>query len=109
MAMTEPPRKTAFVKSYGCQMNVYDSTRMQELLTAQGYGHGRQRRNRRTSWFSTPATSARKPSDKVYSELGKVRVMKEERTAQGNDMLIAVAGCVAQAEGAEIIKAAKGR
>jgi tRNA-2-methylthio-N6-dimethylallyladenosine synthase len=104
--MTDTPAKTAFVKSYGCQMNVYDSTRMQELLTAQGYGMADGPEQADLVVLNT-CHIREKASDKVYSELGKVREMKEARAASGKDMLIAVAGCVAQAEGAEILRREK--
>jgi tRNA-2-methylthio-N6-dimethylallyladenosine synthase len=104
--MTDTPAKTAFVKSYGCQMNVYDSTRMQELLTAQGYGLADGPEQADLVVLNT-CHIREKASDKVYSELGKVREMKEARVASGKDMLIAVAGCVAQAEGQEIIRRQK--
>jgi tRNA-2-methylthio-N6-dimethylallyladenosine synthase len=95
--------KTAFVKSYGCQMNVYDSTRMQELLTAQGYAQVDAPENADLVILNT-CHIREKAADKVYSELGRVKVMKQVRQAAGHDMVVAVAGCVAQAEGAEIIK-----
>jgi tRNA-2-methylthio-N6-dimethylallyladenosine synthase len=95
--------KTAFVKSYGCQMNVYDSTRMQELLTAQGYAQVDAPENADLVVLNT-CHIREKAADKVYSELGRVKDMKLARRAAGHDMVVAVAGCVAQAEGAEIIK-----
>ncbi len=104
--MTDTPPKTAFVKSYGCQMNVYDSTRMQELLTAQGYAMADAPEQADLVVLNT-CHIREKASDKVYSELGKVREMKEAQAAIGRDMTIAVAGCVAQAEGAEIARRVK--
>ncbi len=95
--------KTAFVKSYGCQMNVYDSTRMQELLTAQGYAQVDAPEHADLVVLNT-CHIREKAADKVYSELGRVKEMKRARQAAGHDMVVAVAGCVAQAEGAEIIK-----
>jgi tRNA-2-methylthio-N6-dimethylallyladenosine synthase len=100
------PTKKAYVKSYGCQMNVYDATRMEELLAAEGYGK-----------IDTPEEAdlvilntchiREKASEKIYSELGKIRVMKNARASMGSEMKIAVAGCVAQAEGQEILKREK--
>jgi tRNA-2-methylthio-N6-dimethylallyladenosine synthase len=104
--MSETPVKKAFVKSYGCQMNVYDSTRMQELLAAQGYAQTETPEDADLVVMNT-CHIREKASDKVYSELGKVREMKEARQAHGKDMLIAVAGCVAQAEGKEITRREK--
>ncbi len=101
--MTETSPKTAFVKSYGCQMNVYDSTRMQELLAGQGYRQVDAPEQADLVVLNT-CHIREKASDKVYSELGRVKEMKEAQAALGKDMLVAVAGCVAQAEGAEIIK-----
>jgi tRNA-2-methylthio-N6-dimethylallyladenosine synthase len=95
--------KTAFVKSYGCQMNVYDSTRMQELLAAQGYAQVDAPENADLVVLNT-CHIREKASDKVYSELGRIKDMKAARHAVGREMVVAVAGCVAQAEGAEIIK-----
>jgi tRNA-2-methylthio-N6-dimethylallyladenosine synthase len=101
--MTETQRKTAFIKSYGCQMNIYDATRMQELLAAQGYAAADAPDQADLVILNT-CHIREKAADKVYSELGRVKEMKTARQAAGNDMVVAVAGCVAQAEGAEIIK-----
>ncbi len=94
--------KKLFIKTYGCQMNVYDSARMADVLAPLGYA---------------PATSAEdadmvilntchireKAAEKVFSELGRLRPLKAARQAVGADMILAVAGCVAQAEGREIV------
>src|ERR1051325_2252404 len=98
------PRKV-FVKSYGCQMNVYDSNRMAAVLAPQG--------------FVEPAAPAdadlvilntchirEKAAEKVYSELGRLRKLKEAAGGGDRNMLVAVAGCVAQAEGEEILRRA---
>ena len=96
------PRKL-YVKSFGCQMNVYDSRRMADTLAPQGY-------------VETPAAEdadlvilntchiREKAAEKVYSELGRLRRMKDAAATAGRDLVIAVAGCVAQAEGEEIIR-----
>ena len=94
-------RKRVFIKTYGCQMNVYDSERMRDLLSPLGYEPS-----------DTPDGSdlvilntchiREKAAEKVYSELGRLRPLKEAREAGGSSMTITVAGCVAQAEGAEI-------
>ena len=89
-------------------MNVYDSTRMQELLAAQGYAEVDAPDQADLVVLNT-CHIREKASDKVYSELGRVKEMKQARQASGHDMLIAVAGCVAQAEGAEITKRNKVR
>ncbi len=105
--MPETKAKTAYVKSYGCQMNVYDSERMQDVLAGQGYGSAQTPEGADLVILNT-CHIREKASEKVYSELGKLREMKRERAAQGNDMIVAVAGCVAQAEGEEIMTRAKG-
>ena len=94
--------KTFAVKSFGCQMNVYDGDRMAELMAAQGL---------------TPADAAdadlvvlntchirEKATEKVYSDIGRIR---KDAGKQGRAPMIAIAGCVAQAEGAEIVRRAK--
>jgi tRNA-2-methylthio-N6-dimethylallyladenosine synthase len=105
--MTDTPAKTAFVKSYGCQMNVYDSTRMQELLTGEGYAMAGAPEQADLVILNT-CHIREKATDKVYSEVGKVKEMKLARAKQGKDMLIAVAGCVAQAEGVELTRHNRG-
>lgn len=96
--------KRLFIKTYGCQMNVYDSERMADVLRPLGYA-------------TTDAPEAadfvilntchirERAAEKVYSELGKLKQMRERKVARGDGgMTIAVAGCVAQAEGEEIMK-----
>ncbi len=100
---TEKARKHVFIRTYGCQMNVYDSDRMADVLRPLGY-----------DLASTPEQAdlvvlntchiREHASEKIYSELGRLRDAKDERRAEGRDLTIAVAGCVAQAEGAEIMK-----
>jgi tRNA-2-methylthio-N6-dimethylallyladenosine synthase len=98
------PAKRLYIKTYGCQMNVYDSERMADVLAPLGYGV-----------TDDPATAdmvvlntchiREKATEKVYSELGKLREMRDDRLAEGGSrMTIAVAGCVAQAEGEEIMR-----
>jgi tRNA-2-methylthio-N6-dimethylallyladenosine synthase len=103
---SRPTRKTAFVKSYGCQMNVYDATRMEELLAAEGYGLTDAPEHADLVILNT-CHIREKAAEKVYSELGKLNRLKAERQAEGRDLKIAVAGCVAQAEGAEIVRRQK--
>ena len=100
------PAKKAFVKSYGCQMNVYDATRMEELLAAEGYGLTQAPETADLVILNT-CHIREKAAEKVYSELGKLRALKKERQSEGRNLTIAVAGCVAQAEGQEIIKRQK--
>ena len=98
--------KKLFVKTYGCQMNVYDSDRMIEALAPSGY---------------TPAVSPadadmillntchirEKAAEKLFSDLGRLAPLKARKQRHGGKMVVAVAGCVAQAEGAEILRRAK--
>jgi tRNA-2-methylthio-N6-dimethylallyladenosine synthase len=97
--------KTVYIKSYGCQMNAYDAGRMHEVLAPLGY-------------LAVDAPDAadllilntchirEKAVEKVYSELGRLNELKRARAADGGRVLIAVAGCVAQAEGQEIVRRA---
>ena len=106
--MTEPdmsnPRKV-HVKSFGCQMNVYDSHRMADALAPAGYVETAQIADADLVILNT-CNIREKAVDKVYSEIGRVREFKEAAASQGREMLIAVAGCVAQAEGEEITRRA---
>ncbi len=96
------PRKV-YVKSFGCQMNVYDSHRMADTLAPAGYTETAQASDADLIVLNT-CNIREKAVDKVYSEIGRMRELKEAAAAQGRQMLIAVAGCVAQAEGGEIIR-----
>ncbi|TSE12026.1 tRNA (N6-isopentenyl adenosine(37)-C2)-methylthiotransferase MiaB, partial [Mesorhizobium intechi] len=95
--------KKVFIKTYGCQMNVYDSQRMGDALAADGYTATDAIDEADLVLLNT-CHIREKAAEKVYSELGRIRDMKAERAIAGREMLIGVAGCVAQAEGAEIIK-----
>ncbi len=90
--------RKAFVKTYGCQMNVYDSERMSEALAAQGYAATDTAEDADLVILNT-CHIREKAAEKVYSDIGRLRPLKAERP----DLRIAVAGCVAQAEGAEIL------
>jgi tRNA-2-methylthio-N6-dimethylallyladenosine synthase len=90
--------KTCFIKTYGCQMNVYDSQRREEALAAAGYRPVASAENADMVILNT-CHIREKAAEKVYSELGRLKPLKQ----QNKDMVIGVAGCVAQAEGAEII------
>jgi tRNA-2-methylthio-N6-dimethylallyladenosine synthase len=102
--MEKTPKKV-FVKTYGCQMNVYDSERMRDVLAPLGYVETAAPEDADLVILNT-CHIREKAAEKVYSELGKIRRMKRARAAQGSEMLIAVAGCVAQAEGEEIVRRA---
>jgi tRNA-2-methylthio-N6-dimethylallyladenosine synthase len=94
------------VKSFGCQMNVYDSHRMADTLAPEGFVETARPEDADLVILNT-CHIREKAVDKVYSEIGRIRVMKDEAAAQGRQMLIAVAGCVAQAEGQEIVRRAQ--
>ncbi len=98
------PRRL-YVKSYGCQMNVYDSNRMADMLAPEGFVETAQPENADLVILNT-CHIREKAADKVYSELGRIRLMKEEAASAGRQVTIAVAGCVAQAEGEEILRRA---
>ncbi len=95
--------KKLFIRTYGCQMNVYDSERMSESLTDAGY-----------TAVDTPDEAdlvllntchiREKAAEKVYSELGRMRKLAEEKATRGETMRVGVTGCVAQAEGEEIVR-----
>jgi tRNA-2-methylthio-N6-dimethylallyladenosine synthase len=97
--------KKVFVKTYGCQMNVYDSERMRDVLAPLGYVETAEPEDADLVILNT-CHIREKAAEKVYSELGRIRQMKGARAANGAEMLIAVAGCVAQAEGEEIVRRA---
>jgi tRNA-2-methylthio-N6-dimethylallyladenosine synthase len=93
------------VKSFGCQMNVYDSHRMADTLAPAGFSETAQPEDADLVILNT-CHIREKAAEKVYSEIGRIRIMKEQAAAQGRSLMIAVAGCVAQAEGQEIIRRA---
>ncbi|MDR3529702.1 MAG: tRNA (N6-isopentenyl adenosine(37)-C2)-methylthiotransferase MiaB [Rhodopila sp.] len=97
--MTETDRKRLHVITWGCQMNVYDSGRMADVLAPLGYAPAAEPDGADMVILNT-CHIRDKAAEKVFSELGRLRRMKE---ATGNCMILAVAGCVAQAEGAEIL------
>ncbi|GHA22604.1 tRNA-2-methylthio-N(6)-dimethylallyladenosine synthase [Devosia pacifica] len=102
---TKPNSRKVFIKTYGCQMNVYDSDRMADALAPHGYEPTTQMEQADLVVLNT-CHIREKASEKVFSELGRLKVLRDERRAAGHEMRIGVAGCVAQAEGEEIIKRA---
>jgi tRNA-2-methylthio-N6-dimethylallyladenosine synthase len=94
------------IKSFGCQMNVYDSHRMADTLAPGGFVETAEPDGADLVILNT-CHIREKAAEKVYSEIGRLRVMKEEAAREGRTMRIAVAGCVAQAEGREIIRRAQ--
>ena len=95
----KPAPKTFHVKSFGCQMNVYDGDRMAELMAADGLVPAADAASADLVVLNTCHIRER-ATDKVYSDIGRLR-------KGGKDPMIAIAGCVAQAEGAEIVARAK--
>src|SRR6201999_3802008 len=99
-----PPRKL-HIKSYGCQMNVYDAQRMVDTLAPEGFVETANADEADLIILNT-CHIREKASEKVFSELGRLKMMKDDATLAGRDMKIVVAGCVAQAEGDEITRRA---
>ena len=100
--------KKLFIRTYGCQMNVYDSDRMTDALVESGYVTTDRAEDADLVLINT-CHIREKASEKVFSELGRLNELRNERRATGaGDMLIGVAGCVAQAEGEEIVRRVPG-
>lgn len=97
--------RKVFMKTYGCQMNVYDSQRMSDALAADGYQPTEAIEDADLVLFNT-CHIREKAAEKVYSEIGRVRKLKDARARQGRETLVGIAGCVAQAEGREMIRRA---
>jgi len=97
-----PEPKRLFIETYGCQMNVYDSERMRDVLRPLGYTPSDKPDDADLVVLNT-CHIREKATEKVYSEIGRLRAHKERRAAEGKTTTIAIAGCVAQAEGEEII------
>ena len=95
--------KKLHIKTYGCQMNVYDSDRMQDLMLACGYSISDTPENADMVIINT-CHIREKASEKLFSDLGRLKPFKQQKQQQGEQMIVAVAGCVAQAEGEEIFK-----
>ena len=98
-------RKNVFIKTYGCQMNVYDSARMADVLAPLGYGACASPDDADMVILNT-CHIREKAAEKVFSELGRLHQLQKERADQGKRLVLGVAGCVAQAEGAEIARRA---
>ncbi len=94
-----------YMKTYGCQMNVYDSDRMQDLMISTGYQNSETPDDADMIIINT-CHIREKASEKLFCDLGRLKPFKNAKKAKGQDMIIAVAGCVAQAEGEEIFKRA---
>ncbi len=101
-----PNAKKVFIKTYGCQMNVYDSERMADALAPHGYEAADSAETADLVLLNT-CHIREKASEKVFSELGRLREVRDQRRAEGLDLMIGVTGCVAQAEGEEIARRSK--
>lgn len=98
--------KKACIQTYGCQMNVYDSERMTDILTKMGYEIFDDYRNAELVILNT-CHIREKAAEKIYSELGRIKIEKNRMAQEGVEMVIVMAGCVAQAEGESVFKRAK--
>ncbi len=92
-----------FIKTYGCQMNEYDSEKLNELLRFNGYKDSKNFEESDIAILNT-CHIREKASEKLYSDLGRLSKFKENKAKVGRKMHIIVTGCVAQAEGEEILK-----
>ncbi len=97
--------KRVYIKTYGCQMNIYDSGRMAELLAPLGFIVAETAKDADMVILNTCHIRER-AAEKVYSELGTIRRLKAAKAARGSRMIVAVAGCVAQAQGTEMMQRA---
>ena len=97
--------KKYFIKTFGCQMNVYDSGRMARMLDEMGLKETTVQRDADVVVFNT-CHIREKAAEKVFSDLGRAYLIKQERQAEGKDTVIGVTGCVVQAEDEEILKRA---
>ena len=94
--------KKLFIKTFGCQMNVYDSARIQAALKIQGY-EVTDKADEADIMLLNTCHIREKAADKLYSEVGRLNAIKQKRTEAGKNTLIIVAGCVVQATGAELL------
>src|SRR5262245_34231170 len=99
--------RKVYIKSFGCQMNVYDSHRMADTLAPEGFAETATPEDADLVILNT-CHIREKAAEKVYSELGRVRLIKQAAARGGRRVTVAVAGCVAQAEGKEIMRRAPG-
>ncbi|MGD9637802.1 MAG: tRNA (N6-isopentenyl adenosine(37)-C2)-methylthiotransferase MiaB [Alphaproteobacteria bacterium] len=94
-----------YIKTYGCQMNVYDSSRIADILIKEGYEHTDDINNADLVLLNT-CHIREKAAEKVFSDLGRIKLIKDAKKEEGKDLSIAVCGCVAQAVGDYIIERA---
>ena len=98
-------KKKFFIKTYGCQMNVYDTERMVDVMAPEGYEQTDTPEGADLVVLNT-CHIREKAAEKVYSDIGRIRKLKNEKEQAGEEMVLAVGGCVAQAEGSEIMRRA---
>jgi tRNA-2-methylthio-N6-dimethylallyladenosine synthase len=96
-------QKGLYIKNFGCQMNVYDGDRMQEMMSPYDYGSVNSVEDADLVILNT-CHIREKASEKMYSDIGRLSKFKNNQIALGKNMTIAICGCVAQAEGKEILK-----
>ncbi|HEX6144077.1 MAG TPA: tRNA (N6-isopentenyl adenosine(37)-C2)-methylthiotransferase MiaB [Geminicoccaceae bacterium] len=97
--------RTLFIRTYGCQMNAYDSARMADALAPHGFASVERPEDADLVILNT-CHIREKAAEKVYSDLGRLRRLRAERAAGGRELMIGVAGCVAQAEGRALLERA---
>lgn len=97
--------KKYFIKTFGCQMNVYDSSRIADMLQKEGYEEAKRQEDADLVLFNT-CHIREKASEKLFSDLGRAKLVADEREAEGKKTVIGVAGCVVQAEDTQIIRRA---
>lgn len=97
--------KKYFIKTFGCQMNVYDSSRIADMLQKEGYEEAKRQEDADLVLFNT-CHIREKAAEKLFSDLGRAKVIADEREAEGKKTVIGVAGCVVQAEDTQIIRRA---
>jgi len=105
VGVSNPQARKVYIKTFGCQMNVYDSERMADALAPAGFIETSVLEDADLVILNT-CHIREKAAEKVYSELGRIRLVREARRRNGGDCIIAVAGCVAQAEGEELVRRA---
>lgn len=98
-------KKKLYIKTYGCQMNVYDTERMVDVMAPEGYEETDTPDDADLVVLNT-CHIREKAAEKVYSDIGRIRKMKDAKKEKGDEMVLAVGGCVAQAEGSEIMRRA---
>jgi tRNA-2-methylthio-N6-dimethylallyladenosine synthase len=95
-------KRKLYIRTYGCQMNVYDSARMADVLAPLGYAQTEAAEDADMVLLNT-CHIREKAAEKLFSDLGRLRVLKNDKAKDGGQFVIGVAGCVAQAEGEEIL------